>query len=703
MVRLLGCGVVLLALVGMATAEENTEEGFVSIFNGKDLTGWDGKPGWGRVDDGAITSDATPDKPCTKCNYLLWRGGEPSDFELRLEYRLTGGNSGIQFRSREIPDWDTRGYQADMEAGDQWSGCLFEHARGGVAMRGTKVVIDPDGTRHVTEVANPAELQKKIKKDDWNEYRIIAKGNEITLVINGVVMAQAVDRQEGKAARRGIIGLQVHPGPPMKVQFRNVRIKEFDKRSGEATSARPNILWLIAEDLGPHLGCDGTPEVWTPNLDRLAAEGVRYRKAFTTAPVCSASRSAFMTGMYQTTIGAHNHRSHRDDGYRLPEGVRVLTDWFRDAGYFTANLRKLPATVGFEGTGKTDWNFLYEGVPFDSDAWSDLKPHQPFFAQVNFSETHRVNRKKFGTPWNSPKRADPAKVEIPPYYPDHPVTRDDWAGYLDAVTELDRKVGKILEQLEAEGLAANTIVVFFGDNGQAHVRGKQFCYESGLRVPLIIRWPKNFPPPKHFQPGTVDDRLVAAIDLGPTMLSLVGVPKPAKMEGQVFLGDQAGPPREYVFGARDRCDETVARFRTVRDARYRYIRNFLPERPFLQPNEYKESQYPVWNLLKELAVQGKLTPEQAALTAPTMPPEELYDLENDPHEVHNLIGSTDPVHQVALHRLRSVLDQWIETSGDQGRTLEPPEIAAAKGVTSPGGKPNANAITGEKVDKRKGK
>jgi N-sulfoglucosamine sulfohydrolase len=701
MVRLVGWGVVLLALAGVVAAGEHGEEGFVSIFNGKDLTGWDGKPGWWRVEDGAITAETTPEKPCKKCNYLIWRGGQPSDFELRLEYRLTGGNSGIQFRSREIPDWDTRGYQADMEAGDQWSGCLFEHERGGVAMRGTKVVIDPDGTRHVTETANPAELQKQIKKDDWNEYRLVARGNQITLTINGLVMAQAVDRQEGRAARSGIIGLQVHPGPPMKVQFRNLRIKEFGQRGRPARPTRPNILWLIGEDLGPHLGCDGTKEVWTPNLDRLAAEGVRYRKAFTTAPVCSASRSAFMTGMYQTTIGAHNHRSHRDDGYRLPEGVRVLSDWFRDAGYFTANLRTLPATVGFRGTGKTDWNFLYEGTPFDGSAWSELKPHQPFFAQINFTETHRVNRNRLGGPWNSPKRADPAKVEIPPYYPDHPVTREDWAGYLDAVTELDRKVGKILEQLEADGLAENTIVVFFGDNGQAHVRGKQFCYESGLRVPLIIRWPKNFPAPKHFQPGTVDERLVSAIDLGPTMLSLAGIAKPAKMQGQIFLGDEAARPREYVFGARDRCDETVARFRTVRDARYRYIRNFMPERPLLQANNYKETQYPVWNLLKELAAQGKLSPEQAVLTASTMPAEELYDLENDPHEVHNLADSADPRHQAALERLRGVLARWIEESGDQGRTPEPPEVAAAKGLTKPGGKPGAVAITGEKPVKGK--
>src|SRR4051794_6942699 len=287
--------------------------------------------------------------------------------------------------------------------------------------------------------------------------------------------------------------------------------------SAAAEPPRPNILWLVAEDFGPHLGCYGTKEVATPNLDRLAAAGVRYTKAFTTAPVCSPSRSAFMTGMYQTTIGAHNHRSHRDDGFPLPPGVKVLTEWFGQGGYFTANVRELPPGVGFRGTGKTDWNFTPPGRAFDSDRWADLADHQPFFAQVNFQETHR----KF----HAPKHADPAKVEIPPYYPDHPVTREDWARYLDSATELDRKIGLILKRLEADGLADSTIVVFFGDHGQAHVRGKQFCYDSGLRVPLIIRWPKNFPAPQNFRPGTVDDRLLMSIDLAPTMLDIAGAMK----------------------------------------------------------------------------------------------------------------------------------------------------------------------------------
>ncbi|MFO0811122.1 MAG: sulfatase [Gemmataceae bacterium] len=460
-----------------------------------------------------------------------------------------------------------------------------------------------------------------------------------------------------------------------------------------AAEVRPNILWLIAEDLGPELACYGTQQVWTPNLDRLASQGVRYTRAYTTAPVCSASRSAFMTGMYQTTIGAHNHRSHRDDNYRLPAGVRVLPEWFRDAGYATANLRDLPAKFGFRGTGKTDWNFTPPEKPFDFDRWDDLKQRQPFFAQINFQETHRA--------YHAPKKADPSKVQFPPYYPDHPVTRADWAAYLDAATELDRKVGLILERLVTDGLADTTVVVFFGDHGQSHVRGKQFCYEEGLHIPLLVYVPKAIGTLKNYAPGTVDPRFVEAIDLGATCLALGGISKPMGMQGRVFLGERAEAAREYAFGARDRCDETVFRFRTVRDERYRYIRNFTPDRPFLQANEYKEKQYPVWNLLKELNAAGKLDAVQAKLCAPTMPAEELYDLDHDPFEIDNL--ATKPAHEAALTRLRGVLNRWIEETNDQGRTLESPELAARKGMTKPDTNPQKGYGPDAPATKSKGK
>ncbi|MEQ1748049.1 MAG: sulfatase [Prosthecobacter sp.] len=445
--------------------------------------------------------------------------------------------------------------------------------------------------------------------------------------------------------------------------------------TASAETPRPNILWLIAEDFGPHLGCYGTKEVTTPVLDAMAAKGMRFTRYYTTAPVCSASRSAFNTGMYQTTIGAHNHRSHRDDGYTLPKDVKLISERMKDAGYFTANVRQLPAELGFKGAGKTDWNFASPEKPFDSDQWSELKAHQPFYAQLNFQETHRT--------FHAPSHADPAKVGIPPYYPDHEITRKDWAEYLDAATELDLKIGKVLDLLKRDGLLENTVICFVGDNGQAHVRGKQFCYEEGLNVPFILQWPASLASPKGFTAGVVSDRLLMSIDLTATSLNLAGVPKPSGMQGQVFLGSAAEPARQYVFGARDRCDETVFRLRTVRDTRYRYIRNFTPNQPFLQANEYKEKQYPVWNLIKELAAQDKLTPVQAVLAAPTMPEEELYDMQTDPYQIKNLVGSPNPESLEALERLRGVLTQWIEETSDQGRVPEAEDVVKNEGRTKP--------------------
>ena len=247
--RVLGALLLLTTTLSLSSLAAGIESGFTSMFNGKDLTGWEGLPGaWGGV-DGAITAESTPEKPCKRPHYLMWRSGKPGDFELRTDFRLQGpgANSGIQFRSRELPNWDTSGYQADMENSDKWFGCLFEHTRGGIAMRGEKVVIDKDGKKTVSPVAMPEKVQKlmagngapggnlslsaallkQVKMGEWNSYTIIARGPEITLKINDIVMCQVTDQQTGMAAKDGVIALQMHPGPPMKVQFRNIRIKEL--------------------------------------------------------------------------------------------------------------------------------------------------------------------------------------------------------------------------------------------------------------------------------------------------------------------------------------------------------------------------------------------------------------------------------------------------------------------------------------------
>jgi arylsulfatase A-like enzyme len=436
------------------------------------------------------------------------------------------------------------------------------------------------------------------------------------------------------------------------------------KRASKTAKDRPNILWILSEDISPDLSCYGAPLVQTPNLDKLAGEGVRFTQAFTTGPVCSPSRSAMITGMHQTSIGAHNHRSHREDGYTLPEPVRLITEYFREAGYFTANVKT--AAPGVEGSGKTDFNFTFAKA-YDGSDWNERKAGQPFFAQLSINMTHRGGHWKTLTE-KLDNPVDPGKVKLPPYYPDHPVARNDWATYLNSIQVMDAYIGKILQRLDEEGLADNTAVIFIGDNGQCHVRGKQWLYDGGIHIPLIVRWPGKL------KPNQVCDYLVSAIDISATVLKIAGIEPPKHIEGKVFLKSTARGPwkpadnRKSIIAARDRCDETVDRIRCVRTKQFKYIRNFMPQRPYTQKNEYKETSYPMLNLMKELHAQGKLTPVQALFMAPRKPDEELFDLRSDPWEINNLAAS--PEHHKTLKRMRAILEKWIKDTGDQGQFPE---------------------------------
>jgi arylsulfatase A-like enzyme len=434
----------------------------------------------------------------------------------------------------------------------------------------------------------------------------------------------------------------------------------------------PNILWIVAENIDHDLGCYGAKNVATPNLDRLAAQGVRFTRVFATAPCCAPSRSAFMTGMYQTTTDTHPMRSHRDDDFRLPAGVRPVTHRLRDAGYFTANIK----TIGNDvvGTGKLDLNFVNEGPIYDSDDWAALKAHQPFFAQVNLPEAEydiydRRSGEKARVEWvgerEHPQIATPENVTPPPYYPDHPVVHQEWARYLNSVSGLDRRVGRILEQLAADGLEENTVVIFFADNGRLEARGIHWCYDSGLRVPMIVRWPKKVRAPWGYFHGTVKDQVISLIDVTATTLTIAEVRPPPLMQGRAFLGIQDVQPREFAFSARDRIDETRQRIRSVRDKRYRYIRNFMPEQSFTSLNRYKEKCFLVMPLMRQLKAEGKLTGPPLALMADRLPDEELYDTDADPHEIANLVASTKPADREALIRLRAALDTWIVETGDR--------------------------------------
>jgi arylsulfatase A-like enzyme len=447
-------------------------------------------------------------------------------------------------------------------------------------------------------------------------------------------------------------------------------------------TAQPNILWIVGENFALDLGCYGAPQVRTPHLDALAAGGVRFTNVYATSPVCAPSRSAFMTGMYQTSTDTHNMRSHRDDDFRLPPGVRPLTHWLQDAGYFTANITQMGERV--VGTGKLDLNFVNEGPIYQSDDWSQLKANQPFFAQINTPEAEydiydrqsaRKPRVKWvGEEWH-PQVATPENVQPPPYYPDHIVTRQEWARYLNSVSGMDVRIGWVLDQLKEDGLADNTVILFFADNGRLEPRGIHWCWDSGLHVPMILYWPSGVRPPGGYQAGQVDDRVISLLDLTATTLAIAGVERPRGMQSRLFIGDEADPERRFAFAARDRIDETVVRLRSVHDGRFHYVRNYTPGAGFSTLNRYKEKCFLIKPLMRRLHAEGKLTGAAAELMKP-FPREQLYDTEQDPYEIRNLAASRDPQHRAALLRLRAALDTWIIETGDLGHILEPPEVVA---------------------------
>ncbi len=432
--------------------------------------------------------------------------------------------------------------------------------------------------------------------------------------------------------------------------------------AAQTSSKRPNILWILGDDLGPWLGCYGHKLVHTPHIDSLANDGTRFTRMHTTAPVCSPARSGWNTGMYQTAINAHNHRSHRADNYQLPEGVRLISHRLRDAGYFTANVREI--APGVQGSGKTDFNFnLPNGEkPFQGTHWNQRAKGQPFYAQINFTAPHKGPM--FVAARKQAKLVDPNRVELPPFHPDHPVVRDEYANYLDAINLLDTQVGAVLESLRREGELDNTIIFFFGDNGRCLLRGKQWLYDAGTHVPLLVRYPGVV------AKGAVREDLAIALDITAQTLEWAGLPIPRGFHGQPLFGDKH-KRRDRIFTARDRCDMTVDRIRSVRSDRYRYIRNFYPDRPYTQWNEYIEKQYPTLGVMFELHKQGKLNATQAQWMAPNRPAVEFYDAQTDPHMVNNLANS--PAHAKLMAEHASHLERWIRDTGDKGAVPETPE------------------------------
>lgn len=410
--------------------------------------------------------------------------------------------------------------------------------------------------------------------------------------------------------------------------------------------AKPNIIWMITEDMSPNLGCYGDPNAITPNLDKFASQSARFSHCFSHAPVCAPSRSGLMTCRYPTAIGSHHMRS------KLIQPPVTFTELLRKAGYHVA------------WPGKVDCNFNVPKEAFDTtkDWLNQDLPKQPFFAQIHFQGTHesqiRHSQKEHLQKTQRLKpseRHDPAKMIVPPYYPDTPEVRQDIAFYYDNITAMDYRVGDVLKFLEEKGVADNTVVFFFGDHGWGMPRGKRWIYDSGTRTALLIRWPGKIPP------GVRED-LVAFVDLGVTALAIAGAEIPSNMDGRPFLTDKA-KERKYVYAARDRMDETYDRIRGVRDSRYQYIRNYHPELPYAQRIQYMDLM-PTMQAWRKGNAEGTLKGPQTLFFQAKKPAEELYDCQEDPHEIRNL--ASDPRYAQKLNELRKALDEWIAQTGDMG-------------------------------------
>lgn len=409
-------------------------------------------------------------------------------------------------------------------------------------------------------------------------------------------------------------------------------------RERKLIGSRPNIVWIMIEDWGRELSCYGEKGVHTPHMDKIAADGILYDNGFCTSPVCSPSRSAMMTGFYENSIGSADHRCK---GGKLPEGVFTVPELLGKAGYFTCLM----------GVGKLDLNFDYRrGHLFHGKDWGERKQDQPFFAQITITGTHRVWRR-------DPERPiDGKDIVLPPFYPDTPDARRDWANGLEEAQRTDREVGEFIARLEKEGLAENTLVFLVGDNGRCHFRDKQYIYDGGLRVAMMAKWPGRI------KPGTRSRENVTLIDISATILDVAGArPDGYKTHGQ-YLFDDAIPARKYIFASRGRMGDQVDHSRAIRRGNVKLIHNLMPERPYLQHTLYRENSYPMYTEMSLLHLDGKLNAAQELFFRKTKPEFELFDIEKDPHELNNLAG--DRVYGEKFDELKNELNRFRAEIGD---------------------------------------
>ena len=427
------------------------------------------------------------------------------------------------------------------------------------------------------------------------------------------------------------------------------------------STERSNILWISCEDISPRLSFYGDSTIKTPNLERLASEGVVYDNVFTTAGVCAPSRCAIITGVNQVTAGGHNMRTLDNElpeqkgvpkSYSIvpPPEIKAFPEYLRAQGYYCTN------------NFKTDYQFeapptVWDETSYDA-TWRNRKPGQPFFAVFNYVITHesQVWKRK-----DHPLHVDPSTVPVPPIYPDTKTVRKDIARFYSNIIDLDSLIGGLLHELEADGLMDNTIIFFWSDHGDGLPFCKRELYDRGLKIPLIVKYPDKR------RAGEKDDRLISTIDFAPTVLSLAGIKPPSYMQGSAFLGSYKGKVHPYIYAARDRMDDKYDRVRAVRDTRYKYIRNFHSELPLYQDIKYRLQQDMMEEML-EMRDKGQLNSTQMKWFEKTKPVEEIYDTKNDKWELNNLAG--DMAYQSQLIKMRKEMDNWLKRVSDLGAIPE---------------------------------
>ena len=586
---------------------------WIDLFDGKTTKGWTPRSKVIRLEakDGVLELHS-------KTNCWVTTEITMGDFEAELEVLLpedtkeVNFNSGFAFRCTGATG-KPKGYQCEIDL--QKPAGVYGIGLGGWLYPGK-----------TTQADYAKRIAGLLKPKEWNHFRIVAQGSQVRTYLNGKLVA---DLHEARNLS-GYFGVQ-HHGKGGTVRFRNVRAREL----------RPNILWITAEDMSPLLGCYGDKFATTPHLDKFAKESVLYSRAFAAAPVCSPSRACLITGMTTVSVGAHQMRS----AFPIPTGVVAFPSYLRKAGYFATN------------NVKTDYN-NGDAKRLVTEAWDDSsatahwrsekrKKGQPFFAVFNDMTSHQsrttvwphaVFVREVQSKLKKSEIHDPAKVPLPAYYPDTPIVRKEWARMYDCVAVMDKNTGRILAELEEDGLAEDTIVFYYSDHGTGMPRGKRMLHDSGMRVALMVRFPRKYQHLAPSDPGTVSDELVSFVDFPCTTLRLAGLEVPDYMQGRVFLGPDAGEPRKYVYGCRDRVDEVHEFARSVRSGRYLYIRNYHPYLSHNQPSVFPDLGEIRREITRLAATKpNSLTKAQLDYAGPSKPVEAFYDCEADPDNLHNLI------------------------------------------------------------------